>query len=127
MARILIVDDSESIRCAYGEMLASAGHTVEVAAEGYAALEKLLVMPFDFIVVDYDMPGLSGIEVLRQLERLQLCSQPVPIMISMFNDLNLRHEALMAGARAFFAKDQITPERLLQLLSSPKTPATVSD
>jgi DNA-binding response OmpR family regulator len=65
MKKILVVDDEENIRELYRDELVEQGFEVDLAEDGFKALEKLAVFKPDLITLDVKMPGLDGIEVLR--------------------------------------------------------------
>lgn len=67
MAHILIVDDDETMRDALAEVVRDLGHEVWVAANGKDALELLDVQNISAMLLDLRMPGMDGLEVLRQL------------------------------------------------------------
>jgi CheY-like chemotaxis protein len=67
MPRILIIDDDTAVRESIERMLRSAGYTVRAAASGEEGLSLAKGGAFDVILSDMRMPGLSGLEVLRQL------------------------------------------------------------
>ncbi len=66
--RILIVDDEESIHLLYREELEEEGYEVHSAMDGPAALELVEEVKPDVVVLDINMPGMDGIEVLRQIK-----------------------------------------------------------
>lgn len=72
MAKILIVDDEESIRMLFQYTFADAGHTVETAENGRAALEKLDTFVPDFILLDIAMPEMTGPEFVKNWDRKAL-------------------------------------------------------
>ena len=65
--RILIVEDEQPLRDGLEDLLAAAGHEVEAAADGTAALDTGLRVPFDLVVLDLMLPGIDGLEVCRRL------------------------------------------------------------
>ena len=67
--RILIVDDANLVRRFYRDALERAGFEVDEALNGVEALEKLLVEPFDLVIVDVNMPQMDGLTFLRTLRR----------------------------------------------------------
>lgn len=70
-AHILVVDDEEPIRLTMGDMLRRRGYEVTTADNGEAALALIHQRPFDLLLLDLKMPGLSGIEVAKRArERL---------------------------------------------------------
>src|SRR5690606_41960533 len=66
--RILIVDDFSTMRRIVKNLLGDLGFTNTAEAEdGHAALALLQSQPFDFVVTDWNMPGMTGIELLRAI------------------------------------------------------------
>ena len=70
--RIMIVDDASLVRMYYRDALQEAGYEVDEALNGLEALEKLLTMPADLIVLDVNMPKMDGMTFLRTLRRQAL-------------------------------------------------------
>src|SRR6478735_1845312 len=66
--RVLVVDDEESQRTALAGMIRVWGYTVETAADGQEALEKLAHFPAHVMITDLNMPRLNGEDLLRQLQ-----------------------------------------------------------
>jgi CheY-like chemotaxis protein len=71
MKKILVVDDEENIRFLYQEELEEEGYTVEVAAHGQEALEKVNAFQPDLVTLDIRMPGMDGVETLRKIREVQ--------------------------------------------------------
>ena len=68
--RILLVDDDELIRASTPALLEQLGHTVVVAEDGFSALETLRSMgPFDLVILDHNMPGMTGIQTLGRIKK----------------------------------------------------------
>jgi CheY-like chemotaxis protein len=78
MKRILVVDDEEAIRLLYREELCEAGYQVDLAANGHEALRKVQQVRPDLMTIDIKMPGMDGIELLRQVRELH---RNLPIII----------------------------------------------
>ena len=68
--RILLVDDEESVRGAYGMMLSSDDHQVVEAGNGKEALEQLDKGPYDLVITDFEMPVMKGGELATRLKKL---------------------------------------------------------
>ncbi|HBO83403.1 MAG: two-component system response regulator [Deltaproteobacteria bacterium GWC2_42_11] len=66
--KVLVVDDEEGIRLFYKEELKEEGMDVHAAASGEEALEKLEADKYDLVILDIKLPGIDGIEVLRQIK-----------------------------------------------------------
>jgi DNA-binding response OmpR family regulator len=71
MKKILVVDDEENIRFLYQEELEEEGYTVDVAAHGQEALEKMDTFKPDLVTLDIRMPEMDGVETLRKIREFQ--------------------------------------------------------
>ncbi len=101
MPSVLLVDDEPSIRLTMGEFLKRAGYNVLTAAD-YNSAEALLAENFDVAVIDVNLPGTSGIQLLQKLFDAAVYV-PV-IMITGEPNLSVIPEIVRAGAYDFIAK-----------------------
>jgi DNA-binding NtrC family response regulator len=100
--RILIVDDEPLNLDLLDQELSEMGHVTERALNGSAALAKLDKVNPDLVLLDYQMPGMNGIEVLKEIrERDQ--NLPV-IIITAYGTIERAVEAVKAGANDFITK-----------------------
>ena len=106
MARILIIDDESNIRMMLRLALQHVGHSVETAADGPEGLEKFgpggATAAWDVVLLDQRMPGMEGLEVLREMLRRDPDARI--LMITAFGTIDLAEEALRAGAKDFLRK-----------------------
>ena len=79
MKNILLVDDEDSIHLLYREELEEEGYKVHSAFTGEEALEKLDKLAVDLIILDINMPGMNGIEVLRRMKEI---NPNLPVILS---------------------------------------------
>lgn len=70
MARILLIDDDETVRYALKQVEERAGHQVEEASDGQVGVEKFEVHKPDLVITDIIMPNQEGIETIIKLRRL---------------------------------------------------------
>ena len=112
MKRILIVDDAATVRMYHRNILESAGYKVEEAWNGIEALEKALEAPFDFYIVDVNMPRLDGYGFLRELRQQEIFQSPA-IMVSTEAAAGDEMAAYRAGASGYLIK----PAKPSQLLA----------
>lgn len=70
MAKILIIDDEETVRFSLHEMLAEEGHLIDVAADGEEGLAKVSCDAYDLVITDLVMPRKEGIETIEEIKRL---------------------------------------------------------
>ena len=100
--RILVVDDDAAARAALTGLLGSEGYQVDTAADGQAALERLVELPPDVIVTDLDMPGMNGMQLLTELRGR---GQDVPaIVVTSAAEIRSAVEAMRAGATDYITK-----------------------
>jgi len=71
MTRILLVDDDRTIRTSIDLLLKRAGHDVVAATDGRDGFAKTEAERFDLLIVDIFMPGMDGLEMIRQVHRGQ--------------------------------------------------------
>jgi chemosensory pili system protein ChpA (sensor histidine kinase/response regulator) len=109
--RLLLVDDSLSIRKFVGRMLEAAGYQLDTAVDGEDGLRKASAMTYRMIITDLEMPKLNGFEVIQALRsRPDTQQTPVVVMTTRAGDKH-RQMALNIGANAYIAKP--VEERLL--------------
>ena len=85
------------------------GYAIEKADSGRAALDKLAAISPDLVLLDYQMPGMNGVEVLGEIKKKQ-AGLPV-IMITAYGTIERAVEAIKAGADDFVTKP-FDPEHL---------------
>ncbi len=91
MSKILVIDDDETILLIFRTHLAKDGHTVETAADGMEGLAKVPAFRPDLILLDINMPRMSGFEVAKRLkENPGTKSIPIFIMTSLKQEANIK-------------------------------------
>lgn len=80
--RVLVVDDARLIRSFYRSVLEKRGYAVDEALNGLEALEKLLLTPFDLLIVDINMPRMDGLTFLRTLRSSEGAIAGLPAMVT---------------------------------------------
>ena len=94
--KILIVDDEPSNRNILSQELTQEGYSVVAASDGREALRKVESSRPDLIILDYMMPDLSGLEVLKELRKREN-DTPV-VMITAYGTMERAVEAMKEGA-----------------------------
>ncbi|RIK78982.1 MAG: sigma-54-dependent Fis family transcriptional regulator [Planctomycetota bacterium] len=111
--RILIVDDHADARRSMADILAHADHRVDCAASAAEALARLDGESYDVIVTDLNMPGMSGLELIRHLERRPHGAQV--LMVTAYASVATAVEAIRHGAFDYIEKP-FTVEQLESLV-----------
>src|SRR5438309_5617426 len=101
MAKILIVDDEQSIRSTLAKILEDEGHRTALCDSGEEALAQFARDEFDLIVLDLWLPGVDGMTVL---ERLRSAGAPPVIVISGHANIDTAVRATRLGAYDFLEK-----------------------
>jgi len=108
--RILIVDDEKEFVDSLSERLTIRGYDVTTAPSGEDALEKVKRYNFDVVILDVKMPGIDGIETLREIKKMK----PLTEVIMLTGDASLETaiKGMQLGALDYFMKPVI-PEELV--------------
>lgn len=100
--RILIVDDEEEFVKALSERLTIRDYDVSTSLSGEEAIEKLKHYLFDVVILDVLMPGMSGIETLREIKKIKPLTEV--IMLTGHATVETAIEGLKLGALDFLLK-----------------------
>ena len=113
MKVILFIDDDRFVTTLYKTKLTAQGFQVTTANNGASALTKLNDLRPNAIILDLNMPGMNGVEVLKEIRaRPELNSIPV-IIFSNGHNQNLIDEISALGIQKIFTKSQCPPNRLI--------------
>jgi DNA-binding NarL/FixJ family response regulator len=110
--KVSLVEDNQSVRQSLAEILDStAGFRLgDACATGEEALQRLLKNPPDVVLMDINLPRLSGVQCVRELKRCLPMTQF--IMLTIEDDSQRVFESLQAGATGYLIKN-VPPERIL--------------
>jgi len=113
MSKILIIEDEGSQRMLLREFLEERGYTVDEAETGEEGIKKVKKMAFDVVLIDIRLPDISGIEVLKEIRKINL--EIKAIMITAFQDVKLVVESLKNGAFNYLVKPINLEELLINI------------
>jgi two-component system sensor histidine kinase and response regulator WspE len=112
--RVLVVDDSFTVRELERKLIDSGGYQVEVAVDGMDGWNAVRVGAFDLVVTDIDMPRMDGVDLVK-LIRKDARLRSLPVMIVSYKDREAdRQRGLEAGADFYLAKANFNNDGLLQ-------------
>jgi DNA-binding NtrC family response regulator len=111
--RILVVDDEQIIRDSISFILKKEGYTIEEAANGKIAFDRITEQPFDVVITDIEMPVMKGIELLGKV--MQVSPQTLVLIITAYGSLETAIAALRAGASDYILKPLEFDELLIKL------------
>lgn len=128
--KVLVAEDDPTLREEIAELLRSDGHQVRLAPDGTEAIRRLEAEPFDLALVDWNMPGKSGADVLRRAKEIR--PKTAVIVMTGYGSVDTAVEALKSGAKDFLQKpfeiDVLTRtmESIRQELASRRAPEAAS-
>ncbi len=100
--RLLIAEDEPGIRNLLAQLFKAQGYITDLAVDGIETIERLREADYDLLLMDVNMPGKTGIEVLRHQDQI---GRPVrTILMTALSEKEAMEEAKRLGVVAFFGK-----------------------
>ncbi|MDU0112506.1 response regulator [Psychrosphaera aquimarina] len=112
MTKVLVVDDSNSIRQMVSFTLKSAGFTTVEGKDGLEGLNKAKAETFDLVISDVNMPNMDGIELCQALRALPEFKFTPILMLTTESSVDMKMRGKAAGATGWLVKP-FNPEKLL--------------
>ncbi len=113
--RILVVDDQQEVLDVTTTVLGSEGYDVETALSGDQALDRLSDERFDMVLLDINMPGTDGWEVLRVIRADELLAGLPVVMFSVKGELYDKVHGMQEGAVDYITKPVIVDDLLARV------------
>ena len=110
----MIIDDAECIRDSCCQVLTKAGYRVETAIDGEVGLRRARELGPDIILVDLDMPGVSGLEVMDRLN--EISPAIVKIVVTGNTSIDLEEEVIRKGRALCYLAKPFSPNQLKQIV-----------
>jgi len=109
--RLLVVDDEEELASAVAEALRREGYAVDVAYSGQDALDRLIINPYDLVLLDLTLPDIDGLEICRTI-RTDAMFDPTTriLMVTARDSVGERVDGLDEGADDYLVKPFALPE-----------------
>ncbi|NVL89800.1 MAG: response regulator [Desulfobacterales bacterium] len=111
---ILIIDDEECIRDSCCQVLTKAGYRVETAINGEAGLAKVREICPNIVLLDLDMPGTSGFEVMDRLN--EISPGIIKVVVTGNTAVDLEKEVIRKGRALSYLAKPFSPEQLKQVV-----------
>ncbi len=113
MAKLLVVDDQRNMRTTLAMMLRGAGHDVDEAENGEAAVERIAAEVYDLVLTDLKMGGTDGLDVLRSAKEISQLTEV--IVMTAYGTIESAVEAIRLGACDYIQKPFTEQELLLKI------------
>lgn len=117
--KILIVEDDQFLREFYQELLQAEGYSVDCAADGEIALNKLQNNGYNLVLLDIMLPKKDGVQILRDL-KVQPPKSPSASIVVLTNlgQDSIIKECFELGAEGFLIKSALNPDQVLTEIKS---------
>ncbi len=111
--KILLVEDEDFIRDLYVRQLSKAGFQVKFAADGQTGLNMLAQEGFDLLLLDIMLPGINGLQLLREFKTQHPTSPMITILLTNLGQEAVIKEGFELGAQAYLIKASYTPDQVV--------------
>lgn len=115
MKQLLLAEDEEVLRMLIVDTLEDEGYHIDEASDGVEALALLKKKNYDLVLIDYMMPGLTGLEVIQKIREIPEKKQVKMMMLTAKSQQKDENQALNAGADFFLAKP-FSPLKLVEII-----------
>lgn len=111
--KILLVEDEDFIRELYVRQLTKEGFQVKSAPDGQTGLNLLKTETFDLLLLDIMLPGINGLQLLREFKTQNPNSPMVTILLTNLGQEAVIKEGFELGAQAYLIKASYTPDQVV--------------
>jgi DNA-binding response OmpR family regulator len=126
--KILLIEDEQLIRELYARQLSKANFYVKAVGSAEEGLAELKKETFNLLLLDIMLPGMNGLQMLRQYKLENPTSQLIVILLTNLGQESVIKEGFELGAQAYIIKSSYTPDQVVQevknSLESKQNPAT---
>ncbi len=120
LKNVLIVEDETMIRDLYRTILVRAGYSVAIAGSSHEAFAVLQKFRADVVLLDIMLPGMSGIDILKELRTnpVHNCQKNIILLLTNLAQQDFNTVALDNNADGYIVKADILPQDLVRILKS---------
>lgn len=111
--RILLVEDEAFIADLYKHQLDKSGFNVTIANDGLQGMQMLENQPFDLLLLDIMLPGMNGLELLREWKGKNPQSQMIVLLLTNLGQDTIIKEGFSLGAQGYLIKASYTPDQVV--------------
>jgi two-component system, chemotaxis family, sensor histidine kinase and response regulator WspE len=115
--RLLVIDDSITVREMERKLLQNRGYVVDIAVDGMEGWNAIRSYPYDLVITDIDMPRMNGVELIREMKRHPRF-QSIPVIVVSYRDReDDRIQGLEAGADYYLTKNSFHDDTLVRAIT----------
>lgn len=111
--KILLVEDEDFIRELYTRQLTKVGFLVKSAPDGQTGLNMLKAETFDLLLLDIMLPGMNGLQLLREFKTQNPNSSMITILLTNLGQESVIKEGFELGAQSYLIKASYTPDQVV--------------
>lgn len=115
--KVLLIEDDLDISTLYERMLREAGYQLVLAHDGISGLRAMVESAPNLVLLDLHLPGIDGIEVLKQMASDGRLRHLKVLVLSNFSEPSTIAECRRLGARDYVVKSNVTPRELAQIIA----------
>lgn len=116
MKKILLFEDNQYIKSAYGDTFIRAGFDVQIQNNGENCLEVVKNYSPDIVLLDLMMPGFDGFSVLEKFAQKKIAKKIPVLVLTNLSELDFRNETMRLGATEYYEKVNVTAKELLEIV-----------
>jgi len=116
-ASILLIEDSQSTRFLYKNILEAQGYHVLEAGSGEAGWNIIRKSPPDLVVLDLILPGMHGLEVLKLIRSTESTKEVPVLVLTNVKDADNAQKTMRSGANHYAYKKSVTDEEILNIVN----------
>ena len=113
--KILIIEDDPALQELLRQVLSRAGYEVEVCRDGDDAPKQVLAFRPDLAIVDWDLPGLNGVQITRFIRSTPVTSHIPVLMMTAYNHVSHKINAFDVGVTEYITKPFNLKELLIRV------------
>jgi len=111
--KILLIEDEDFVRELYTRQLTKTGFQVKTAVDGQSGLDLLNKEQFDLLLLDIMLPGMNGLQLLREFKTKNPNSKMITILLTNLGQEAVIKEGFELGAQAYLIKASYTPDQVV--------------
>jgi DNA-binding response OmpR family regulator len=115
---ILLIEDDMLIQEMYVSELSRVGYNVFAYSTGEEGIKALLTKYFDLVILDVMLPGINGLEILKQIKQNPKTKDIKVLMLTNLGQEEFKEKGIKLGAEGYLIKSDLTPDQFVREIDS---------